>query len=200
MMNPRDTKSVKRFSVALLLSVVLNVGALLFLFLALIKDQQVDSRPELKVSLSQTGKTSRSKLRAKPKRQSKVQGTQQAGPKSETIPFGEHSDDNAQPSDSFTPVGQEQLESLPTPLRANKIAPKYPSLAERLGIEGDVVLRVEITKTGEVRNALVLEGMGLGADENAVSAIKRYRFEPAKDRFGKAVDSVIKHTIKFRLN
>ena len=199
MMNPRDIKSVKRFSVALALSVFVNVAALIFLFFSLIKDQHVNSRPELKVSLSQPAKTSRSRSRPKSGKELLPKKAQQKDHKPESISNDEDDDASNDLPESFSPVTEGQLASLPTPIRATKVTPVYPTLAERLGVEGDVVLRVEITKTGEVRNALVLEGIGLGADESALSAIKRYRFEPAKDRSGTAVDSVIKHVVKFRL-
>ena len=57
--------------------------------------------------------------------------------------------------------------------------PPYPPQAEEAEIEGTVVLRVEITKTGKVRKAKVVRKLGFGLDEAALEAIKKFTFYPA---------------------
>ena len=61
-----------------------------------------------------------------------------------------------------------------------KVAPEYPALARQFNASGVVKLSVEISPSGEVRDVKPLGGHPLliPAAENAV---KRWKFEPAKD-------------------
>ena len=78
----------------------------------------------------------------------------------------------------------------------HEVAPKYPKQALQAGIEGTVVLRVAVTKKGNVHSARVLKGLGHGLDQAAIAAIKEFRFEPAIAD-GKEVDSIIVYKISF---
>ncbi len=55
----------------------------------------------------------------------------------------------------------------------------YPLEAERLGLEANVILRLDIDKDGKVTAAAVSEPVGHGFDEAAVAAAKKFLFEPA---------------------
>jgi TonB family protein len=69
---------------------------------------------------------------------------------------------------------------------------EYPSEAMRLGIEGDVILRVELDEAGRVHGIRVLSGLGHGLDEAAVFALThKCRFTPAIDKSGSPVAYVI---------
>jgi protein TonB len=78
---------------------------------------------------------------------------------------------------------------------------QYPKEARALGIEGDVVLRVELDETGKVRRVRVVSGLGHGLDQAAVAALMRTcRFTPAFDSSGQPVAYIIPaYTFHFEL-
>lgn len=55
----------------------------------------------------------------------------------------------------------------------------YPVEAGEKGLEANVVLQLDVDKTGAVTSAVVIEGAGHGFDEAAVEAAKQFVFEPA---------------------
>lgn len=60
-----------------------------------------------------------------------------------------------------------------------KVEPKYPELARRAGKEGLVILRILITKTGEVGKVIVVSAPAkLGFEDSAVEAVRRWKFKP----------------------
>ena len=69
----------------------------------------------------------------------------------------------------------------------SKPAPVYTEEARRLHVEGDVVVQVVFSATGEIRIVGVVKGLGHGLDEAAVAATRRIRFTPAR-RDGQFVD------------
>ena len=85
----------------------------------------------------------------------------------------------------------------PQPL--SSIRPVYPEIAQEAGIEGTVVVPVFVDKKGRVKDTLVLKGIpNTGLDEAAVTAIKKTRFRPAKQR-ERAVGVWISIPVNFRL-
>jgi TonB family protein len=69
----------------------------------------------------------------------------------------------------------------------SKPAPVYTEEARRLRVEGDVVVQVVFSATGEIRIVGVVKGLGHGLDEAAVAATRQIRFTPAR-RDGQFVD------------
>ncbi len=65
----------------------------------------------------------------------------------------------------------------PQPLE--RVDPEYTDEARVAGLEGAVSLRCEIGEDGSVRRTDVAEPLGLGLDQKAIEAAKRWRFEPA---------------------
>jgi TonB family protein len=61
----------------------------------------------------------------------------------------------------------------------NQVKPLYPDSAKRAGIEGVVILQVDIDATGAVIDVEVLQGLGSGCDEAAAAAMKQSTFTPA---------------------
>lgn len=90
----------------------------------------------------------------------------------------------------------------PPDVRAAYLAnprPPYPLAARRLGIEGKVVLLVEILESGNVASVQVARGSGHGMlDQSALQAVERWRFVPAR-RGGEAVGASVEVPISFRL-
>ena len=80
----------------------------------------------------------------------------------------------------------------------SKPKPAYTREARDLGLEGEVVLDVLFTASGDVRVLTVMRGLGHGLDEAAVRAAEQIRFRPAQ-RDGRPVDSRSVVQIIFRL-
>lgn len=90
----------------------------------------------------------------------------------------------------------EAISQMPKVLR--EIKPKYPEEARRLGIEGSVILLLEIDENGNVSSAKILKKMGYGMDEEAIKAAYQLKFAPALA--GKTpVRAKIKYTFTFIL-
>ena len=85
----------------------------------------------------------------------------------------------------------------PQPL--SDIRPVYPEIAQEAGIEGTVVVQVFIDKKGRVQATVILKGIpNTGLDEAAISAIRKTRFRPAKQR-ERPVGVWISIPVNFRL-
>ena len=74
----------------------------------------------------------------------------------------------------------------------------YPEMARRIGRQGTVVVVAFIDETGIVQKAEIKEGIGLGCDEAAASAVLKTRFQPATQR-GIAVRVRVSIPIRFKL-
>ncbi len=60
-----------------------------------------------------------------------------------------------------------------------KPRPVYTEEGRRLKIEGEVLLDVVFTATGQIRVVKVLQGLGHGLDQSAVQAAERIQYKPA---------------------
>jgi TonB family protein len=74
------------------------------------------------------------------------------------------------------------------PRLQNRVLPRYTESARRMRREGTVFLEAIIDRDGRVANIRVLKGLGFGLDEEAVSAVQQWTYEPA--RLGSRVISV----------
>jgi TonB family protein len=70
-----------------------------------------------------------------------------------------------------------------------KPKPAYTDQARSKKIEGEVLLRVVFTASGEVKVERVEKGLGYGLDESAEAAARQIRFHPAMQE-GQPVDSI----------
>lgn len=75
----------------------------------------------------------------------------------------------------------------------------YPEAARRAGIEGRVSVQFTVDENGNVSDVQVLRGIGGGADEEAVSAIRDTEWTPGRQR-GRAVPVRFVYTVQFRLS
>ncbi len=63
------------------------------------------------------------------------------------------------------------------------IKPVYPDIAQEAGIEGQVLIQCFIDKSGRVKETIVIKGIpNTGLNESAVTALRKTRFRPAKQR------------------
>ena len=65
-------------------------------------------------------------------------------------------------------------------------------------MQGAVVMHVEIDARGQVQNISVAQGLGLGLDECAMAAVRKWRFR-AGTRNGKPVSTNALIQVTFRL-
>ena len=79
-----------------------------------------------------------------------------------------------------------------------KPRPVYPEEGRQLKIEGEVLLDVVFSATGQIRIVKVVRGLGHGLDESAVRAAEKIRFKPAL-RDGHPADSEAVLHIVFQL-
>lgn len=80
----------------------------------------------------------------------------------------------------------------------SKPQPIYTDEARALKLEGEVVLEVLFSASGEARVSRIIRGLGHGLDESAVRAADHIRFRPAK-RDGRPVDSAAVIHVLFQL-
>ena len=59
-----------------------------------------------------------------------------------------------------------------------RVQQQYPRRAQERGIEGWVIVRFTITKTGGVRDAMVLESSSSLFERSALKAVSQYKYEP----------------------
>lgn len=74
-------------------------------------------------------------------------------------------------------VTSAKFDEPPKPL--SKIKPVYPDKAKGKNIMGKVYLKIYIDETGEVKDAIVLQGIP-ELNQAAVDAVKKVKYEPAK--------------------
>lgn len=76
--------------------------------------------------------------------------------------------------------------------------PEYSEEARKAHLQGTVVLRIEVNARGQAQNFSVRQSLGLGLDDRAVEAVKKWRFIPGKLN-GKPVVVVAFVEVSFRL-
>ena len=92
-----------------------------------------------------------------------------------------------------------------TLLRTNRLAkpiqsvrPAYPPMALKMGMEGDVTLKIIVDPEGNVSRAEIVKSTGTDFNEEALKAVKQSRFEPAQ-RDGQNVTAEFTYVYRFRI-
>ena len=67
-------------------------------------------------------------------------------------------------------------DSIPT-LIVRKVAPVYPSLARQARIQGTVILKIVISKDGDVRDLQLVSGHPMLA-QAAIEAVRHWKYQP----------------------
>jgi periplasmic protein TonB len=79
-----------------------------------------------------------------------------------------------------------------------KVEPEYSEEARKAKFQGVVVLQVVVDEKGQPQNLRVVRTLGLGLDEKAIEAVKKWRFKPAL-RNGQPVAVAATIEVNFRL-
>ncbi len=77
-----------------------------------------------------------------------------------------------EPPPDFVPYEKE-------PTVVKKVEPKYPEIALRAGLEGNVFLKVWVTKEGKVKEAVILKSEAEIFNQAAIDAAMQWVFTPA---------------------
>jgi periplasmic protein TonB len=75
----------------------------------------------------------------------------------------------------------------------------YPPEARQLGIEGQIRVRLIVDEHGKVGSAVLLNKLGHGLDELALTRARSIEFEPARDTEDRPVRSVVVWTFNMTL-
>lgn len=84
------------------------------------------------------------------------------------------------------------------PRLLREVKANYSDEARRLNIEGEVELEIVVRSNGTVGEVRVLRGLRGGLNEQAIAAVKQWRFAPARMR-GAPVDVVVEVGVEFKL-
>ena len=96
----------------------------------------------------------------------------------------------------FAPVAASEIDQ--PAMLLERTEPDYTDEARIANHEGSVLLQVVVDTDGNARNIVVARHLGLGLDEQAVAAVKQWRFRPAR-RNGQRVASAVRLEIAFGL-
>ena len=84
------------------------------------------------------------------------------------------------------------------PSLLHEVRPRYTDEARRAGLQGEVLLEVVVGGDGAVEEIRVIRGLGAGLDEQAVTAVRQWRFSPARHQ-GTPVPIVVEVAVEFSL-
>jgi periplasmic protein TonB len=84
------------------------------------------------------------------------------------------------------------------PVVLHKVEPEFSPEARAAKYQGVVLVAAVIDSDGKPRDLRVIRGVGMGLDQNAVEAVKQWRFSPAK-KDGRPVAVSVNIEVDFRL-
>lgn len=84
------------------------------------------------------------------------------------------------------------------PRLLKEVRAQYSDSARRANLEGEVELEIVIRRDGTVGDVKVLRGLGMGLNEQAIQAVRQWRFSPARMK-GTPVDVIVEVAVEFRL-
>lgn len=89
----------------------------------------------------------------------------------------------------------------PELIQESKVAPMYPEIARKAGVEGVVILQAVVRRDGSVGEIKVLKSPGsrFGLDEAAIDAVRQWKYRPGLWG-GRPVDVYFTVTVEFVLD
>jgi protein TonB len=110
------------------------------------------------------------------------------------------------PEKEFTPPDEVQPFKVTSRFDVDRMPQKkrrctidYPQEARNLGIEGKVILEVEVLGDGSVGKVKIIKGPGYGLNKAALRAVKKCSFSPAVQG-GRPVTTTIRFTYRWELD
>jgi len=88
--------------------------------------------------------------------------------------------------------------SITQPTLISKTEPEYSEDARKARLQGTVLLRIDVDTNGIAKNIVIRQSLGLGLDDRAVEAVKKWRFVPGKVN-GKPATVTAYVEVNFRL-
>ena len=95
-------------------------------------------------------------------------------------------------------VAEPMRPGIQAPVAVYKLEPEYSEQARKARVQGTVVLEGVIDDKGKTHAIRVVDGLGFGLDEQAIEAVKLWRFRPAT-RGGKPLAIIGTFYLTFRL-
>jgi TonB family protein len=89
-------------------------------------------------------------------------------------------------------------DNVTQPTLLSKVEPEYSDEARKVKLQGSVFLRIVVDERGHAESIEVTQGLGLGLDERAIEAVKKWRFKPGM-RGGRPVPTSAIIQVTFRL-
>jgi TonB family protein len=84
------------------------------------------------------------------------------------------------------------------PRLLREVKADYTDEARRRSLQGEVILEIVVRRDGSVGDVTVMRGLGGGLDQRAITAVRQWRFDPAR-RKGVPVDVVVEVAVEFTL-
>lgn len=97
------------------------------------------------------------------------------------------------------PAAYKSGNGITKPVATYKVEPEYTGVAQFLGERGTVKLRCVVDESGMPQDISLLESLGFGLDENAVRALRGWRFKPGEDAGGQIVPVIVDVDIDFHV-
>jgi TonB family protein len=88
--------------------------------------------------------------------------------------------------------------SVEQPRIVSQIDPEFSESARAQQFSGTTIVSLEVDKSGAVRDVQIVQPIGYGLDDEAVRAVKQWRFVPGR-RKGEPVAVLVKAEVSFRL-
>lgn len=96
--------------------------------------------------------------------------------------------------------GEGRCVPVKPPRLLREVAPVYPASARNSGATGVVTVRILVGADGSVEDVTVVGSSGNGAmDNSVVTAVNKWRFSPAKDKYGQNARCRVTRAVSFNL-
>lgn len=107
---------------------------------------------------------------------------------------------NGNGSGSGSGSGEGRGVPVKPPRLLREVAPVYPASARNSGATGVVTVRILVGADGSVEDVTVVGSSGNGAmDNSVVTAVNKWRFSPAKDKYGQNARCRVTRAVSFNL-
>lgn len=107
---------------------------------------------------------------------------------------------NGNGSGSGSGSGEGRGVPVKPPRLLREVAPVYPASARNSGATGVVTVRILVGADGSVEDVTVVGSSGNGAmDNSVVTAVNKWRFSPAKDKYGQNARCRVTRAVSFSL-